>query len=157
VRLGERAQQRAVAVGGMQQPHASAGANLELPGEIAHGRHDIPRFCLTVWMPDLQVLTTCPRDCYDACGILVTVRDGAIRYVRGDPNHRVSRGKLCRKCSIGYNGVFIDPEARLTQPLRRVGGKGEGQFQPVGWDEAIAEIAGRWRELCDGPGAATIL
>ena len=59
---------------------------------------------------DQTVLTTCPRDCYDACGILVSVRDGKIRHVRGDPNHPVSRGKLCRKCSIGYNGVFLDPE-----------------------------------------------
>ena len=108
-------------------------------------------------MADRTVLTTCPRACYDACGILVTVRDGAIRSVRGDPNHPVSRGKLCRKCSIGYNGVFLDPEARLTQPLRRSGRKGEGRFQPIGWDEAIAEIAGRWGEISDGPGAQAIL
>jgi len=62
-------------------------------------------------MADRTVLTTCPRDCYDACGVLVTVReDGSIRNVRGDPSHPVSRGKLCRKCAIAYNGVLIDPE-----------------------------------------------
>jgi anaerobic selenocysteine-containing dehydrogenase len=106
---------------------------------------------------DLTVLTTCPRDCYDACGMVVTVRDGAIRSVRGDPAHPVSRGKLCRKCSIGYNGVFLDPEARLTTPLRRVGAKGERSFQPIGWDEAIELIAGRWRGICDRPGGEAIL
>ena len=95
-------------------------------------------------MTDQTVLTTCPRDCYDACGILVTVRDGAIRSVRGDPDHPVSRGKLCRKCSIGYNGVYLDPQARLTTPLRRVGAKGEGRFAPVSWDAAMAEIGSRW-------------
>ena len=108
-------------------------------------------------MADQTVLTTCPRDCYDACGIVVHIRDGSIRSVRGDPEHPVSRGKLCRKCAIGYNGVFIDPEARLTTPLRRCGRKGEGRFQPVSWDEAIGEIASRWRDICDGPGAAAIL
>ena len=43
---------------------------------------------------DTTILTTCPRDCYDACGIQVAVRDGVIRHVRGDRNHPVSRGRL---------------------------------------------------------------
>ena len=98
-------------------------------------------------MADEVVLTTCPRDCYDACGIAVVRRDGAIRHVRGDPAHPVSRGKLCRKCSIGYNGSFLDPGARLTRPLQRVGAKGEGRFEPVSWDEAIEAIAERLGRL----------
>ena len=75
------------------------------------------------------VRTTCPRDCYDACGVLVAVEDGRIKHVRGDPEHHVARGKLCRKCSIGYNGAFLDPELRLTTPLRRVGPKGTRQLR----------------------------
>ncbi len=106
---------------------------------------------------DEVVLTTCPRDCYDACGIAVVKRNGTIRHVRGDPGHPVSRGKLCRKCSIGYNGSFLDPEARLTRPLRRAGAKGEGRFEPVSWDEALGEIAERLREIEAGPGAHTVL
>jgi anaerobic selenocysteine-containing dehydrogenase len=106
---------------------------------------------------DEVVLTTCPRDCYDACGIAVVKRDGAIRHVRGDPAHPVSRGKLCRKCSIGYNGAFVDPQARLMQPLRRAGAKGEGRFEPVSWDEALTEIAGRLRQIEATAGAQTVL
>jgi len=106
---------------------------------------------------DSVVLTTCPRDCYDACGIAVVKRDGAIRHVRGDRNHPVSRGRLCRKCSIGYNGAFLDPEARLTRPLRRVGAKGSAQFEPVSWDEATAGIAERLERIVDGPGSHTVL
>jgi anaerobic selenocysteine-containing dehydrogenase len=106
---------------------------------------------------DEVVLTTCPRDCYDACGITVVKRGGAIRHVRGDPNHAVARGKLCRKCSIGYNGAFIDSEARLTQPLRRVGAKGEGRFDPITWDEALGEIAQRLRNIEANAGAHTVL
>ncbi|MSO94454.1 MAG: dehydrogenase [Thermoleophilia bacterium] len=104
-----------------------------------------------------MVRTTCPRDCYDACGVLVAVRDGEIRHVRGDPDHHVSRGKLCTKCSIAYNGVLRDSEARLTQPLRRVGPKGSGRFEPVSWDEALGEIAARLGGIVAGPGPATIL
>jgi anaerobic selenocysteine-containing dehydrogenase len=71
--------------------------------------------------PDDVVLTTCPRDCYDACGIEVSRRNGVIRRVRGDRHHAVSRGRLCQKCTAAYNGVFLDPAARLVTPLLRDG------------------------------------
>jgi anaerobic selenocysteine-containing dehydrogenase len=106
---------------------------------------------------DEKILTTCPRDCYDACGIEVSRRNGAIRRVRGDPNHPVSRGRLCRKCATAYNGVLLDPRARLLTPLRRDGPKGSGRFRAVSWDEALAEIARRLAEVAGGPGAHTIL
>jgi anaerobic selenocysteine-containing dehydrogenase len=106
---------------------------------------------------DEIVLTTCPRDCYDGCGIAVVKRNGAIRHVRGDPDHPVARGKLCRKCSIGYNGAFLDPEARLTRPLRRTGPKGEGRFETVSWDEALEEIAARLQEIEGTAGGHAVL
>ena len=87
------------------------------------------------------IKTTCPRDCYDSCGIAVIKRDGEVRKVLGDPDHPVSRGALCGKCALAYNGVWRDPEQRLTQPLRRIGPKGEGRFEPVSWDAALSEVA----------------
>ena len=80
------------------------------------------------------ILTTCPRDCYDSCGIAVIKRNGAITRVRGDPNNPVNRGSLCGKCAVAYNGVLRDPGERLQTPLKRVGRKGTSQFQPVSWD-----------------------
>lgn len=106
---------------------------------------------------DRLVRTTCPRDCYDACGVIAAVRDGVVRHVRGDPDHHVSRGRLCTKCSIAYNGVLRDTDARLTQPLRRSGPKGSGQFEPVSWTEALGEIAARLEGIAAGHGPATIL
>ena len=105
--------------------------------------------------PD-AVRTVCPRDCYDSCGILVLRRNGDV-VVRGDPDHHVSRGALCTKCTIGYNGAWLDPEARLTRPLRRVGPKGEGRFEPCAWEDAIEEVAGRLGEIVGTSGAHTIL
>ena len=89
-------------------------------------------------MPPTQVIrTTCPRDCYDACGIAVAKRaDGKIK-VLGDPAHPVSRGALCGKCAIAYNGAWVDPKIRLTQPMQRIGPKGEARFAPCSWDDAI--------------------
>ena len=101
------------------------------------------------------ILTTCPRDCYDACGIAVIKRNGVITRVRGDPNNPVNRGSLCGKCAIAYNGIVRDPGERVQTPLRRVGPKGTSQFQPVSWDEAIETTAVRLQEIVvrNGPQA----
>jgi anaerobic selenocysteine-containing dehydrogenase len=106
---------------------------------------------------DTIVRTTCPRDCYDACGMLVAVRDGAVRHVRGDPHHHLARGKLCRKCSIGYNGVWLDPDARLIHPLLRDGPKGSHAFRRTTWEEALRTTADRLTAIARDHGPASIL
>jgi anaerobic selenocysteine-containing dehydrogenase len=98
---------------------------------------------------DTFIKTTCPRDCYDACGMSVRVRNGVIQNVMGDRAHHVSQGKLCGKCAIAYNGVFRDAKARLSVPLRRNGKKGAGQLEPVSWDAALADIAARLKKISD--------
>ena len=106
---------------------------------------------------DETIRTTCPRDCYDSCGVVVVRRGGRVRHVRGDPTHSVSRGRLCVKCSIGYNGVWRDPSARLTEPLVRVGSKGSGEFRQASWDEVLDLIADRLGALVDAGEAHTII
>jgi anaerobic selenocysteine-containing dehydrogenase len=108
-------------------------------------------------VPPTQIIrTTCPRDCYDACGIAVAKRaDGKIK-VLGDPDHPVSRGALCGKCAIAYNGAWLDPAIRLTRPLKRIGAKGEARFAPVSWDEAIGETASRLKSIVVQHGPETI-
>ena len=108
-------------------------------------------------MPEEVVKTTCARDCYDACGIAVFREGGSITKVLGDPDHAVSRGKLCGKCAIAYNGAWRDETLRLKRPLRRTGAKGAGTFVEISWDKALAEIAKRWRRLIDAGEARTII
>ncbi len=103
------------------------------------------------------IRTTCPRDCYDSCGIAVIKRDGAVRKVLGDPDHPVSRGALCGKCALAYNGSWRDPAQRLSSPLRRAGPKGEGRFEAISWDRALEEIAGRLNGVLRDLGPAAIL
>ena len=104
-----------------------------------------------------RILTTCPRDCYDACGIEVIKRDGVIEQVKGDPAHPVARGKLCRKCATGYNGVWRDPDARLHTPLVRSGPKGTGAFEPITWNQAMSTVAENLGRVIDEHGAGAIL
>ncbi|WP_027367615.1 molybdopterin-containing oxidoreductase family protein [Desulfocurvibacter africanus] len=88
-----------------------------------------------------------PTMCYQCkaeCAILARVEDGVLKEVRGNPR---GRGKACVK---GMAGVSLQYNAdRLTQPLRRVGRRGEGRFEPCGWDEALDAIAGKLQELRD--------
>jgi anaerobic selenocysteine-containing dehydrogenase len=76
--------------------------------------------------------------------------------VLGDPDHPVSRGKLCQKCALAYNGVWRDPEARLQRPLRRRGSKSDRQFEPISWDDALAEIAENLERAIESHGPESI-
>jgi anaerobic selenocysteine-containing dehydrogenase len=83
----------------------------------------------------------CPHDCPDTCALHVTVQDGRAVRVAGDPDHPTTHGALCTKVSR-YPERTYHPE-RVLFPLKRTGRKGEGAFQRVGWDEALADIAAR--------------
>ncbi len=87
--------------------------------------------------------------------LVKTTETGEISVV-GDPDHDMSRGRLCGKCSIAYNGAWRDVSVRLTQPLKRTGAKGSGQFEAVSWDEALAEIGDRLRRIIDAHGGASV-
>ena len=109
-------------------------------------------------MTETSILSTCPRDCYDSCGLRVVIDDtGKINRVTGDPDHPSNRGSLCGKCALAYNGVWLDAEQRLTRPLVRTGPKGAGEFKPVSWDEALARVADRLGRLGDSGRAHDVI
>jgi anaerobic selenocysteine-containing dehydrogenase len=90
----------------------------------------------------------CPHDCPDTCAMLVHVRDGRAVRVQGDPDHPVTQGFLCTKVNRYVERTYHAD--RLTAPLRRVGAKGEGRFEPATWDEALDDIARRLNEIRQG-------
>lgn len=92
-------------------------------------------------MTTLHIRGACPHDCPDTCALLVTVQDGVATAVRGDPDHPPTSGVLCTKVARYTERTYHAD--RLLTPLRRVGKKGEGKFEPITWDEAIATIASR--------------
>ena len=81
----------------------------------------------------------CPHDCPDTCALITTVENGVAIRVQGNPNHRHTDGALCTKVSR-YTERTYHPE-RILHPLKRVGPKGSGQFERIGWDEALDTIA----------------
>ncbi len=98
----------------------------------------------------------CPHDCPDCCALETQVDElGRAVSVRGRSDHPVTRGWLCAKVNRYLDRVY-HPE-RLLYPMRRVGPKGSGTFERISWDEAIAEITSRWRDIIAQHGAQCIL
>lgn len=106
---------------------------------------------LAEWKPSV-----CPL-CSSGCGLNVrvmqadveTTRDGQQGVVRmgvakkleGHDKHPISQGGLCARGQAAIQ-VTYHPD-RIVQPLKRSGNRGEGKFDLITWDQAIAELTGK--------------
>ena len=86
---------------------------------------------------------------------MVEVRDGTAERLSGDPAHPFNRGTLCAKVNHYLERVY-HPD-RVLHPLKRSGPKGEARFVRVSWDEALADIAARWKTTIDESGPEALL
>jgi anaerobic selenocysteine-containing dehydrogenase len=86
--------------------------------------------------------TTCYM-CACRCGIRVTLRDGQIRHIEGNPEHPLNKGVICAKGASGIMKQYSP--ARLTKPLLRRSGaeRGESQFEEITWERAFDLLAER--------------
>jgi anaerobic selenocysteine-containing dehydrogenase len=106
-------------------------------------------------MPRQAFKVVCPHDCPDTCVMRVEVEDGRAVTLAGDPDHRFTQGFLCAKVNPYLERVY-SPD-RILHPLRRVGKKGEGRFEQIGWDEALDTIALGFRRVIAAHGPQAIL
>ena len=106
---------------------------------------------VAVWKPSI-----CPL-CAAGCGLTVRVmdadaevtRDGqagikriaAAKKLEGAPAHPVNRGGLCARGHAAIQ-VTYHPD-RITQPLKRSGDRGTGQYEAISWEDALAEVVSR--------------
>jgi anaerobic selenocysteine-containing dehydrogenase len=90
--------------------------------------------------------TTCYM-CACRCGINVTVEDGEVRFIQGNPAHPINKGVLCAKGASGIMKQYSP--ARLTKPLRRKPGaeRGQSDFEEISWEEALSTISERLRQV----------
>jgi anaerobic selenocysteine-containing dehydrogenase len=96
-------------------------------------------------MSTTVVRAACPHDCPDTCAMRVTVTDGIVVKVQGDPDHPPTHGALCTK--VSRYAERTHHAERVLHPLRRVGAKGSGQFERISWDAALGEIASRLKDI----------
>ncbi|WP_237051325.1 molybdopterin oxidoreductase family protein [Magnetospirillum sp. ME-1] len=99
-------------------------------------------------------LSVCPHDCPSACPLVVELPEpGRIGRVHGG-DMAYTEGVVCAK--VARYAERVHHPDRLTTPLKRVGPKGEGRFAPITWDEALDEIAARFKEAAAGLGPQTV-
>jgi anaerobic selenocysteine-containing dehydrogenase len=95
----------------------------------------------TAATPVTVVKGACPHDCPDTCALEVHVKDGVAVKVLGAAAHAPTAGVLCTKVAR-YTERTYHPD-RLLHPMRRIGKKGEGRFERISWETAIAAVTER--------------
>ncbi len=108
--------------------------------------------------PNIRIITgACPHDCPDTCAWQVAVDRSSGRAVDiwGHADHPITQGRLCGKVDRYLERTYH--AQRLTTPLRRVGPKGSGQFEPITWETALADIAARLQSVITAHGAESVL
>ena len=133
------------------------------------------------------VKAACPHDCPDACGVLITVQDGRATKIQGDPEHPVTRGFLCAKVAKYLDRVYSPDRVLYPMRRIGPKGPGAGEavagrsaratqersfaprqpraavptqanvWQRISWDEALDEIAVRFRAISKEFGSEAIL
>ena len=91
-----------------------------------------------------RIATNCEM-CFWRCGAVAEVANGKLLRVSGNPDHPLTKGRLCARGNAGPE-LLYDPD-RLKYPQVRTGARGEGKFQRVSWDQALDLFAQRLTEL----------
>lgn len=93
------------------------------------------------------------RICIGTCGVRLTIEDGRVTQVRGDKDHVLSRGYACIKGLSGHEAM--NAPNRILHPLKR---NGAGEWEPIGFEQALDEIAERMARIIEeeGPESAAL-
>lgn len=91
---------------------------------------------------------TCPAGCW----VEVQIEQGRLTDIRADSDHPL--GMLCRRGEAAPEIVYSDD--RLRQPMRRIGPRGAGEFEPISWDDAYDLIVDNLRGIRERLGAEAV-
>ena len=103
----------------------------------------------------MYLYNSCPRDCYDTCSMVTRVRVDKLHSVEANAKHPFTGRTLCAKAKNLPQYVYS--KDRVLHPMRRVGRKGDGQFERISWSDALREIADEIRSRSAEHGTNSIL
>ena len=105
--------------------------------------------------PERSVPTFCEL-CFWNCGVIADVRGNRVLGLRGHPDWPTARGRLCGRGNAG--AAHLADDDRLKHPMVRVGERGEGRFERVGWKTAYRRIAAAFSRIREqhGPEALAL-
>ena len=97
-----------------------------------------------------------PGDHPVGCGMYLTVKDGKVVDVEGDPDHPITQGRLCVRCLTLPEYMYS--EKRVLSPLKRAReDRGKDAWEPITWDEALDIIEERVSYVKENWGAESIV
>jgi anaerobic selenocysteine-containing dehydrogenase len=106
-------------------------------------------------MEEMRWLKThCARMDHGGCALLVGVNDNEIVQIKGDPEGYLNRGYTCYKGRVSPDR--LTHADRLRYPLKRAGERGEGKWQRISWEEALAETAANLLAIKEKHGARAV-
>jgi anaerobic dimethyl sulfoxide reductase subunit A len=104
------------------------------------------------------VTSTCGHNCGGRCVVNAHVREGHIVRISTDPRRWTPEEAPLHACVRGFGQLErLNHPDRLLHPMRRIGPRGAGRFERIGWDEALDEVARQMRRIRDAYGPAAIL
>lgn len=83
--------------------------------------------------------------CPGGCGVRVRLIDTRAVKLEGNPLHPVCHGGLCPVGQAALQ-LLYNPD-RVKGPMKRVGERGAGRWQPIAWEEALRIVTDRIKEL----------
>jgi anaerobic selenocysteine-containing dehydrogenase len=101
-------------------------------------------------MEEIRV-TSCPLNCWDVCGLKVTIQDGKVAKVDGDETHPITQGKICSRGRMLE--ARTNSSERLLYPLKKI----DGQFVRISWEQALDEVAEKMKEIKERYGTTAVL
>jgi len=83
--------------------------------------------------------------CPGGCGITAKLVKDRVIKIEGREDYPVNKGSIC---PLGLSGAqYLYGPSRIKSPMKRVGERGSGRFEPIGWDEALGAVSTKLAEL----------
>ncbi|MTI83006.1 MAG: molybdopterin oxidoreductase [Firmicutes bacterium] len=95
--------------------------------------------------------SACPLDCYASCGLLIYTENGRVTGIKGDPEHPLTRGKVCGKARKHLERLY-SPE-RILYPMVKEG----SDWRRIQWNEALDIWARKLEEIKRQYGTGAVL
>lgn len=93
--------------------------------------------------------------CSVRCPIKVSVKNGQVTWVEGNPHVAGMEGSLCPKGAAGISMQY-DAE-RLQHPMIRDGERGAGKWRKASWDEALDYVAEKLGTIIKAHGGHSVV
>lgn len=117
---------------GFLKTAAAMGTVAAATGAFASNFTDLDPACAADADEEIIIHTAC-RACIIDCGAIVTVRNGKVVKIEGDPEDPINKGRMCAKGLSGIQALY-NPN-RLKYPMRRAGERGENKWERISWKE----------------------